>query len=272
MSIRTTHSGAPVLSWCTRVNIATEVSLFLFFCLCYFFTFDFNLDLFLFSSCRTHFHSSVKLLLCCVDHLLSFTVWGSTRLCSYPLFNAVKTKDEPSCFTVAAHSYVLAAQTCSCFCDAPWTCTDVFVRSTAKYNNQKASCIYLCTWETLRLFLFYISGCDLQDSWVIPESLSSPRDTLPPTHPICHSVCPCMDFTTAASSSWHTYCREEGGRFTTCSVSYFHRFIWTLQKLYLNTCRTHSRDSEPEVQILKYLEMKQISKLYWSLNTVVHIC
>lgn len=168
-------------------------------------------------------------------------------------FNAVKTKDEPSCFTVAAHLYVLAAQTCSCFCDAPWTCTDVFVRSTAKYNNQKASCIYLCTWETLRLFLFYISGCDLQDSWVIPESLSSPRDTLPPTHPICHSVCPCMDFTTAASSSWHTYCREEGGRFTTCSVSYFHRFIWTLQKLYLNTCRTHSRDSEPEVQILKYL-------------------
>lgn len=105
-----------------------------FFCLCYFFTFDFNLD-FLFSSCRTHFHSSVKLLLCCVDHLLSFTVWGSTRLCSYPLFNAVKTKDEPSCFTVAAHLYVLAAQTCSCFCDAPWTCTDMFVRSTAKYNN-----------------------------------------------------------------------------------------------------------------------------------------
>lgn len=126
MSIRTTHSAAPVLSWCTRVNISTEVSLLLFFCLCYFFTFDFNLDLFLFSSCRTHFHSSVKLLLCCVDHLLSFTVWGSTRLCSYPLFNAVKTKDEPSCFTVAAHLFKLRrrvpasvtrpepAQTCLC--------------------------------------------------------------------------------------------------------------------------------------------------------------
>lgn len=175
MSIRTTHSAAPVLSWCTRVNIATEVSLFLFFCLCYFFTFDFNLDLFLFSSCRTHFHSSVKLLLCS-----SFIVFHSVRKHPPVLvspFNAVKTKDEPSCFTVAAHLYVLAAQTCSCFCDAPWTCTDLFVRSTAKYNNQKASFIYLCTWETLRLFLFYISGCDLQDSWVIPESLSSPRPT-----------------------------------------------------------------------------------------------
>lgn len=110
----------------------------------------------------------------------SFIVFHSVRKHPPVLlspFNAVKTKDEPSCLTVAAHLYVLAAQTCSCFCDAPWTCTDVFVRSTAKYNNQKASCIYLCTWETLRLFLFYISGCDLQDSWVIPESLSSPRPT-----------------------------------------------------------------------------------------------
>lgn len=86
------HSAAPVLSWCTRVDIATEVSLFLFSCLCYFFTFDFNLDLFLFSSCRTHFHSSVKLLLCCVHHLLSFTVWGSTRLCSYPLLMQSKQR------------------------------------------------------------------------------------------------------------------------------------------------------------------------------------
>lgn len=87
-----------------------------FFCLCYFFTFDFNLD-FLFSSCRTHFHSSVKLLLCS-----SFIVFHCVRKHPPVLvspFNAVKTKDEPSCFTVAAHLYVLAAQTCSCFCDAP---------------------------------------------------------------------------------------------------------------------------------------------------------
>lgn len=92
---------------------------------------------------------------------------------------------------------------------------------------------------------------------------------LPPTHPICHSVCPCMDFTTAASSSWHTYCREEGGRFTTCRVSYFHRFIWTLQKLYLNTCRTHSRDSEPGIQIVKYLEMEADFK---ALLIIEHSC
>lgn len=103
------------------------------------------------------------------------------------------------------------------------------------------------------------------DTW---ESVL-PQDTLPPTHPICHSVCPCMDFTTAASSSWHTYCREEGGRLTTCSVSYFHRFIWTLQKLYLNTCRTHSRDSELEVQILKYLEMEADFK---ALLIIEHSC
>lgn len=104
-------------------------------------------------------------------------------------------------------------------------------------------------WETPRLvlhFRMWFTGF-LSDTW---------ESVLPPTHPICHSVCPCMDFTTAESSSWHTYCREEGGRFTICSVSYFHRFIWTVQKLYLNTCRTHSRDSEPEIQMFKYLEME----------------
>lgn len=124
--------------------------------------------------------------------------------------------------------------------------------------------MYVRNSETLLVlhFRMWFTGF-LGDTW---------ESVLPPTHPICHSVCPCTDFTTAASSSWHTYCREEGGRLTTCRVSYFHRFIWTLQKLYLNTCRTHSRDSEPEIQILKYLEMKQISKLYWSLNRFVHIC
>lgn len=127
-------------------------------------------------------------------------------------------------------------------------------------------------WETLRLFLFYISGCDSQDCWVIPESLSSPRDTPPThTHPICHSVCPCMDFTTAESKSWHTYCREEGGRFTTCNYSYFHRFIWTVKKLYLNTCRTHSRDSEPEIQIFKYLETEDFKALLSSEQYCTHL-
>lgn len=121
--------------------------------------------------------------------------------------------------------------------------------------------MYVRNSETLLVlhFRMWFTGF-LGDTW---ESI------LPPTHPICHSVCPCMDFTTAASSSWHTYCREEGGRFTTCSVSYFHRFIWTLQKLYLNTCRTHSRDSEPGIQILKYLEMEADFK---ALLIIEHSC
>lgn len=121
--------------------------------------------------------------------------------------------------------------------------------------------MYVRNSETLLVlhFRMWFTGF-LGDTW---------ESVLPPNHPICHSVCPCMDFTTAASSSWHTYCREEGGRFTTCSVSYFHRFIWTLQKLYLNTCGTHSRDSEPGIQILKYLEMEADFK---ALLIIEHSC
>lgn len=121
--------------------------------------------------------------------------------------------------------------------------------------------MYVRNSETLLVlhFRMWFTGF-LGDTW---------ESVLPPTHPVCHSVCPCTDFTTAASSSWHTYCREEGGRFTTCSVSYFHRFIWSLQKLEFYTCRTHSRDSEPEVQILKYLEMEADFK---ALLIIEHSC
>lgn len=107
---------------------------------------------------------------------------------------------------------VLLHSCCTFVC---FSCIDVFLLLWRALNLHRRVCAFNHKIQQLKGFMYlfmYVRNSEtcftFQDViYRIPRWYL--RVCPPPTHPICHSVCPCMDFTTAESSSWHTYCREE---------------------------------------------------------------